>query len=39
MFYSGDIVKRIIFVNVSKKLKHRYWPEEGEICYKISLVQ
>jgi len=40
MFYIGNILRRKIFVNVSKKkLRPRCWPEETKICYKISLVQ
>jgi len=35
MFYSGYIMRRKIFVNVSKISD----PEETTICYKISLVQ
>jgi len=39
MFYSGNILRRKIFVNVSEKLRPRCWPEETTICYKITLVQ
>jgi len=39
MFYSGNILRRKTFVNVSEKLRPRCWPEETTICYKISLVQ
>jgi len=39
MFYSGNILMRKIFVNVSKKTRPRCWLEESIICYKISLVQ
>ena len=39
MFYSGNILRRKILLNVSKKLKPRCWPEETTICYKVSLAQ
>jgi len=32
-------MRRKIFVNLSKKLRPRCWPEETTLCYKIPLVQ
>ena len=34
LFYSGNILRRKIFVNVSEKLRPRCWPEETTICYR-----
>ena len=39
MFYSRNIMRRKIFLNLSKNLRPRCWPEETTICYKISFVQ
>jgi len=39
MFYSGNNLRRKIFVNVSKNSDPDGWPEETTVCYKISLVQ
>jgi hypothetical protein len=39
MFYSGNILRRKIFANVSKNSDTDVGPEETTICYKISLVQ
>jgi len=39
MIHGGNILRRIIFVNVSKNSDPDVGPEETTICYKISLVQ
>jgi len=39
MFYIGNILRRIIFVNVSKSSDPDVGPEETTIRYKIPLVQ
>jgi hypothetical protein len=39
MFYSGNILRRKIFVNVSKNSDPDVGLRETTICYKISLVQ
>jgi hypothetical protein len=39
MLYGGNILKRKIFVNVSKNSDPDVGPEETTICYKTSLVQ
>jgi len=31
MFYSGNILRRKIFVNVVEKLRPRCWPEETTV--------
>ena len=36
MFYIGNILRRKIFVNVSKNSDPDVGPEETTICYKIS---
>ena len=39
MFYSGNILRRKIFLEYVENLRPRRWTEESTTCYMISLVQ
>ena len=39
VFYSGNIVRKKIFLECVEKLGPRCWPEETTKYYKISFVQ